>query len=157
MVVENRIVVNMDRCINCGACEIACKVEHCGFKNLKWAEFYDAAIPSHCRHCEDAACVAACPFNAMERTDDGIVKRNAFRCVGCRSCAYACPFGAIDVDILNYVVSKCDLNSSRTLLNNRPACVATCPTGALRFEPIIDIVEKDLIGARTAGKKGGRR
>ncbi len=132
-------------------------VEHRGFYNLVRSSFLDAAIPSNCRHCEDASCVAACPVEALEIGQDGIVRRYTSRCIGCKSCVYACPFGAIDEELIKYTVSKCDLCEDRLSEGKLPACVATCPTEALTFEEVKEELEKDLIGARSLGKKGMRR
>ena len=55
------------------------------------------------RRCEQASCVMACPFAALERTEEGIVKRHNMRCVSCKSCALACPFGTIYMELLPYI------------------------------------------------------
>jgi Fe-S-cluster-containing hydrogenase component 2 len=55
-----------------------------------------------CRRCQVASCVLACPFQALERTADGIIKRHNLRCVSCKSCALACPFGTIYAELLPF-------------------------------------------------------
>ena len=154
---NKRIMINLDKCIECRSCEVACMAEHRGFHNLVRSSFQDAAIPSNCRHCEDPSCAAACPMEALEVREDGIVRRYASRCIGCKSCIYACPFGAIDEELLKYTISKCDLSEDRIKEGRLPACVASCPTGALTFEDVQEVLDKELIGARSIGKKGVRR
>jgi Fe-S-cluster-containing dehydrogenase component len=114
-------------------------------------------FPGHCRHCDRPACAAACPKEAIVRGEDGIVKRFPFKCIGCRSCAIACTFGAIDPALLRNVVSKCDLCFFRLDEGKKPACVTTCPTGALTFEEPKELIEGNLWGARTKAKPGLRR
>ena len=55
-----------------------------------------------CRRCRVASCVLACPFDALERTEEGIIKRHNLRCVSCKSCALACPFGTIYMELLPF-------------------------------------------------------
>jgi len=103
------------------------------FSLLEVAEF---AV--YCRQCPDAFCVNACPKEALEREPDGVIKRHNMRCVGCKSCILACPFGTIFPEVLNYVTAQCDL-CLRQLQQNPdycPRCVQTAPPGTFAMQAI---------------------
>jgi len=102
-------------------------------------------IPLQCRHCEDAPCIAVCPTEAIHRLEDGgPVLLDQDRCIGCKFCLLACPFGVISLSRNGKAMIKCDLCAERTEAGEQPACVSGCPTGALRFEEI----EEWLTGRR---------
>jgi len=155
---KRRVIIDLDRCIGCSSCRVACSRTHQEDHNLTQAVALDSArFPGHCRHCEQPACVEACPKDAMVKGEDGIVRRLAFRCIGCKSCAIACPFGAIDLNVIRNVVSKCDLCYQRLDKGLEPACVTACVSGALSFEDPEDVVDANLWGARAKAKPGLRR
>jgi Fe-S-cluster-containing dehydrogenase component len=97
-----------------------------------------AEFAAYCRQCEDAFCVAACPKEALERQENGTIKRYNMRCVGCKSCALACPFGTLYPEVLNYVTSKCDLclNQLRENPDYIPACVKSAPEDTFMMKEI---------------------
>lgn len=92
-----------------------------------------AEFAVYCRQCKDAFCVAACPKDALERQENGTMKRYNMRCVGCKSCTLACPFGTIYPEVMNYITSKCDycLNQLNTRPGYIPECVKSSGNGAL--------------------------
>jgi len=95
--------------------------------------------PLMCKHCEDAPCVASCAKKAISRlSPDAPVLIDAKLCIGCRKCLRACPFGAIEVSRVGKTVVKCDLCIERIEAGLLPACVAGCPTGALKFVELDD-------------------
>lgn len=97
-----------------------------------------AEFAAYCRSCTDAFCVEACPKEALERLENGTVKRYNMRCVGCKSCALACPFGTIYPEVLNYVTSKCDLclNQLKEDPDYIPACVKSAPENTFMMKEI---------------------
>jgi carbon-monoxide dehydrogenase iron sulfur subunit len=144
----DEVFVDIQRCTACKSCEIACAVEHSDSKTLFGAVFEDPApqkrihvetalayaYPVRCLHCTDAPCVAACPNGAMTRDDVlGSVVVDETRCQGCFMCAMVCQFGAISVHTTKRVVVKCDFCPDRRAIGLEPACVAACPTHALRY------------------------
>ena len=138
------IIANAHDCIGCRACEVACVMSHNmssypdkaedfhpRIKVIKGIEHTTAVL---CRQCEDAPCARVCPTHALIRRDDSIqlIKE---RCIGCKSCALACPFGAMDIvsesvpynAFTRVFASKCDLCSGH---DEGQACVNACPTQA---------------------------
>ncbi|MBU1061990.1 MAG: 4Fe-4S binding protein [Candidatus Omnitrophica bacterium] len=105
-----------------------------------------------CRRCEYAPCVTSCPKDALEKQPDGVIKRYSMRCISCKSCSLACPFGIIPSSTIPYIISECDVCIDRCD-KEVPVCVKTCSIeGAVKF---IDIEpsEKDdiyLIGKNIA-------
>ena len=77
-----------------------------------------------CRQCEDAPCVVSCPKEALEKQEDGTVKRYNMRCIACRSCVLACPFGTLYPEVINYFAHKCDY-CLKNLKDEIPLCVKT--------------------------------
>ena len=106
------------------------------FSLLEVAEF-----ASYCRQCKDAFCVTACPKEALERQENGTILRYNMRCVGCKSCVLACPFGTIFPEVINYVSAKCDycLNQLKDDPDYQPLCVKTAPAETFQM---VDIEEQ---------------
>jgi carbon-monoxide dehydrogenase iron sulfur subunit len=142
------IVANIEHCMGCHSCELACAVAHSVTKDLNmmvrvgekpgvriYLEAYKGLpIPIHCNHCEDAACLLACPTGAIHREDEkGPVMVDTSKCIGCRMCVQACPFGVITMNANGKGVLKCDLCTERLKEGQEPACVMACPTKVLVF------------------------
>ncbi len=136
-------VVDLGRCLGCNACVLACRLEHgwpASAPRRRVIPLNDKRHPAGptyflslaCHHCENPACASACPSGAFERRPDGIVVHREDLCVGCRYCEMACPFGAPRFDAARGVVTKCDFCLSRIDAGDVPACIAACPTEALR-------------------------
>jgi electron transport protein HydN len=148
------IVADPARCIGCRTCEIACAVAHDGGRGvngLAGAPFtprirviksLNLSTASTCHHCEDAPCVNVCPSHAIVYRQNSVQVEQE-RCLGCKTCAVACPFGAMEVVTVPATrhfagvtvalgvkaqAHKCDLCIDR---DGGPACVAVCPTDAL--------------------------
>ena len=95
---------------------------------VKW-EQEGIYVPINCMRCEKPACEMVCPKRATFRNfSTGAMEVDPFRCIGCLSCVFACPFGATFVDQDTGHVLKCDL------CDGDPTCVKICPTGALSYE-----------------------
>jgi Fe-S-cluster-containing dehydrogenase component len=97
------MVIDLQKCIGCYSCQIACKQEHFLPPEVFWNRVVIGEIgtyplvtkqiyPVMCNHCREAACVKACPSRATTRREDGVVSVNAEKCVGCRYCLIACPY-----------------------------------------------------------------
>lgn len=155
------LVVKVDRCLGCKSCELACAVEHSASKDLYEAikespaprsrvsvgQGEGFAVPLQCRQCESAPCVAICPTRALARTSpETPVMLDHDACIGCKWCILACPFGVITLDERGRTIVKCDQCFERVQRGELPACVQACPTGALLYETLDEI----LAGKREA-------
>ena len=138
-----KMALDVERCIGCHACSVACKVEN----NVPLGRFrtkvyyWDEGkfpktkrwfLPTLCMQCEDAPCLKSCPEDAIFRAENGIVKVNPDRCTHEGKCEAACPYGAIGCDD-NDVADKCDFCSHRLDVGMEPACVETCPAEVFHF------------------------
>ena len=129
------IDVTPELCIGCRLCEWACSFWHNKVNSPTKSRITvvrDEAgtldIPVVCLQCDDPPCSAACPTGALRKDDvTGLVEYDPDRCVGCRMCVVACPFGAIAWDPDSRRILKCDL------CGGDPQCVKVCPTEALKF------------------------
>ena len=165
--VQKRVLIDMDRCIECGSCAAACYVSHGNMPGVSIARSGAALLPVLCRQCKSASCVDTCPADAMVRDDRGVVRRKLFQCIGCGSCARACPFGVLPSEptgvpsgfrsterLSGHQIAKCDLCEDRMDGDGvAPRCVAACPSGALTFadERMADELGRQVLGGRTTG------
>lgn len=99
--------------------------------------------PIVCMHCEEPACAAVCPADAIKRTPDGVVQSALKpRCIGCSNCVYACPFGVPKYDARPDMMMKCDMCYDRTSVGLKPMCATVCPSEALFFGTPEEIAER---------------
>ena len=129
--------LNVDplKCDGCGLCEAACarvhntdNLEKSRIRVLPGGEDEGFYLPTTCQHCENPPCMAVCPEEAIFRHPDidGVMIEKK-RCIGCRMCVSACPFGAVGFDSERGFAFKCDL------CNGEPECVLACGLGALEY------------------------
>ena len=155
---EKTKLIDLSKCTGCRGCQLACKQwnqqpasqtaqlgtyqnppdlqsstwtlirfqEVADKDNVKWLFRKDG-----CMHCTDAACVKVCPSGALYYTEYGTVGIHHERCIGCKECITACPFDIPRYDPTTDKIYKCDLCIGRLKANQSPACVLSCPTGAL--------------------------
>jgi anaerobic carbon-monoxide dehydrogenase iron sulfur subunit len=130
------LFTNQKTCTGCRSCELACSFYHYNENNPSRALLHivkndekSLDIPVICRHCAKAPCMEACPVKAIfrDKTTDA-VKISREKCIGCKVCIPACPFGIIVVDPVTQEVRKCDL------CDGNPSCARVCPTSAIIFE-----------------------
>ena len=103
-------------------------------------------VPKLCNQCANPPCVSVCPVNATFKTPDGVILVDHERCIGCKYCIVACPYGARYLHPETKVVDKCTFCYHRITYGLRPACVEACPTGARAFGNLKD--PNDPIGQR---------
>ena len=173
--VTKRVVLNLDRCIECGSCASACFTSHAAMPAMSHAGAGPALLPVACRQCTSAPCVDACPADAMVRDGHDVVRRLLFRCTGCGSCSSACPFGVLPAPqsgvpiafrssdrLTGHQVAKCDLCHDRTVCQDPdvvPRCIAACPSGALVFADEHKAPQTHVLalGGRTTGQDRYKR
>lgn len=155
---RNAIVVNLDRCIGCFGCEVACKQENDVALGEMWCkvmivgptgEFPNIEqywLPVMCQQCENPSCVAVCPTGASYRNEDGVVLIDKEKCIGCKYCMMACPYGVRSWNQEQSVIEKCTLCQQRTAAGEQPACVAAC-CGEARFYGDLDDPSSDAAKA----------
>ena len=143
----NSIFIDPSRCIGCRACEAGCREcdTHKG-ESMIMVDYVDRSLslatqPTVCMHCEDpvAPCAQVCPAQAILITEEGVVmSADPSRCIACRNCVYACPFGVPKFDLEARLMKKCNLCYDRTVQGLQPWCAQTCPTDALWYGEIED-------------------
>ncbi len=157
--------IDASACIGCRTCVIACKsknglppgrhfrrvVEYSGGGWIPDPEDPTLMAPSgifayclsvSCMHCEEPACLRACPTGALRQRDDGVVVIESSRCAGCRYCEWACPYGALSYDPSSGRMAKCDLCIDLVDGGEEPWCVTACVTRALEVGPIHELRER---------------
>ncbi len=122
------------------------------FEPLAETEEKQFFVPKLCNQCENPPCVQVCPVSATYRTGDGVILVDGKRCVGCRYCIQACPYGARFMHPKTHVADKCTWCYHRIAKGMRPACVTVCPVGARKFgnlrdlkDPVTQIIRKERV------------
>lgn len=178
------LVIDLDTCVGCQACVTACKGWNDQGSGLSDQDAYGAnpsgtflnrvhsyqvtvpdappqvvSFPRSCLHCADAPCVTVCPTGASyKRAEDGIVLVNEDACIGCGLCAWACPYGAREMDAAQGVMKKCTLcvdriyNDTLREEDREPACVRACPTNARHFG---DFADPESAVSKLVADRGG--
>ncbi|MBS0438552.1 MAG: 4Fe-4S dicluster domain-containing protein [Proteobacteria bacterium] len=193
------LVIDLDICVGCHACAVACKEWNDGgefgplpdenpygaeplgvwFNRVHSYEITPSPLagedgaqrkergntpmtvhfPRSCLHCETPDCVSVCPTGASyKRVEDGIVLVDEAKCIGCKLCSWACPYGAREYSEVRGTMQKCTLcvdriyNESFEEIDRQPACVMACPTRARHFG---DLGDADSAVSKLVAERGG--
>jgi formate dehydrogenase iron-sulfur subunit len=152
------ILFDSTLCIGCGACYQACKEKNdqpqtsdAYLTDKLSARTYTVVnrrngrfIRQMCMHCDTPTCASVCPVGALVKTADGPVLYNEDKCMGCRYCMQACPFGVPRYEWNSALprVRKCTLCSDRIAAGLATACATVCPTGATKFGDRDELIEE---------------
>lgn len=146
---ERQFYIDPSRCIGCNACVAACAEceTHVGVSTIHLVQIERGdtvqTTPVICMHCEEPACAAVCPADAIKRTPDGVVQSSLKpRCIGCTNCVYSCPFGVPKYFVGIDQMMKCDQCYDRTSVGLGPMCATVCPSGALAWMTPEEIAEQ---------------
>jgi anaerobic dimethyl sulfoxide reductase subunit B (iron-sulfur subunit) len=152
-------------CADCKACQVACQDKNNLPPAMLWRRVFqynggswipDYSIPGlyrannvfsysisiACLHCQRPICVSVCPTAAITKRDDGVVLIDQEKCIGCRYCEWACPYGAPVFDQTRGVMTKCTLCQDLLAQGQNPACVDACPVRALEFGELEELQAK---------------
>jgi formate dehydrogenase iron-sulfur subunit len=150
------MLIDTTRCTGCNSCALACKsanglkhptsvptqIDSDSFSFVDERHVVDAGgqsrsvfVKRQCMHCVHPACASACTVGALRKTAEGPVVYDSDKCIGCRYCQYACPFGLPVYEWENALglIGKCQMCVSRMDAGELPACASACPNGAIRF------------------------
>lgn len=145
-------------CSGCKACQIACKDKNHLPLDINWRQVLEVSggswvqsgkawlsstyaynISISCNHCASPICLEVCPSRAITKRHDGIVLIDQSKCLGCRYCSWACPYGALHYNPAFGGMTKCDFCVDQIDLSLPPACVAACPLRALDYGDLSDL------------------
>jgi Fe-S-cluster-containing dehydrogenase component len=135
---DKRLFIDLDICSTgqCPSCEIRCSYFYHPANNgiISVAEL--ATYYLVCRRCEEPHCVNACPVEALEqqKDKDKLLIRHNMRCISCKSCAHACPYGSIYPELVPLLIHNCDFCLDRRTDDNEPLCIRSCPHQALSLK-----------------------
>jgi len=148
------ILIDTTKCVGCKLCQAACQKKNnlpedtrttiLSSKALSVVEMHNVKVDAkeklqpvkrQCMNCLEPSCVAACTVGAMQKLPNGPVVYDSDRCIGCRYCMYACPFGVPTFEWSKQLslIRKCDGCADLQAKGQKPACVGACPAGALTF------------------------
>ncbi len=146
--IMKRIYVNEEWCLGCHLCEYACVFANSGLDSMfklkgKIEEFIprikveggerqSVHLAVNCRQCTDAVCIKGCISGALSKGDDGVVRIDRDKCVGCYTCVLLCPYGAIMPAPDGTAAQKCALCTDNG--SDMPSCVKLCLNNAIVFE-----------------------
>ena len=140
------LLIDVDKCVGCFACEIACKQENELPLPSRWCivttigpreiqgEMHLDFVPGLCLQCDDPICSYFCSLDAISKREDGIVIIDEEKCTGCGLCVDGCPYGAIYPELLPHLIHNCDFCLDRREKTNEPLCIKSCPHGALSLK-----------------------
>ena len=129
-----KLYIDLDKCLECAEEKCACSYNFHPGNNGVISLREMASFAIICRKCEQGTCVLSCPKEALEKEKTGVLKRYNMRCVGCKSCTLACPFGTIIPEFIPYKVSSCDFCVGRLEGSEIPVCVTSCPVKAISYK-----------------------
>ncbi|MBI5740267.1 MAG: molybdopterin-dependent oxidoreductase [Nitrospirae bacterium] len=143
------MLINLDRCIGCYACQATCKAEYaipfgtfrCRVETYRSGRFPLPGkffVPRLCNHCDIAPCIEQCREKALFKNRDGVVEIDPGSCVGCGACSEKCPYHAIDLNNVAGKAEKCDFCYARITKGLSPVCVQSCMGKAILFGDIND-------------------
>lgn len=138
------IVISPDKCTGCRTCELVCSFRRSDSFNPKDSAISVLAfdevglqVPMTCLQCDDPHCAVVCPVNALEKDEaTGVVSYDKEKCIGCKMCVSACPFGNMTYSPRLKEVIKCDE------CGGDPQCVHLCPSGALAYKELDSSLER---------------
>ena len=140
--------VNLDACTGCKACVVACHSLNGLDEKESWRDVgmitggsvaapVQQTVTSACHHCADPACMNGCPTLAYEKDEEtGIVRHLDDQCIGCQYCVLKCPYDVPKYNDDLGIVRKCDMCYDRLKVGEAPACVQSCPSGAIQIKVV---------------------
>ena len=140
-------LVKPHNCLNCQACVEACRKFNKTPESrparrhiTKYEKDGEALfVSTSCMHCEEPACASVCPDGAIKKAEDGVVYVDKDRCIGCKYCYQACPFGVPTYS--SAAMDKCDCCTlGGTRPGNAPRCAEACKFGALHFGTVDELL-----------------
>jgi Fe-S-cluster-containing dehydrogenase component len=149
---DKRLFIDLDLCVSaqCKKCVIRCSYFYHPENNGINSVVELATSYLVCRRCEEAHCVNACPYEALEqqKDKDKLLIRHNMRCVSCKSCSHACPYGTIYPQMVPLLIHNCDFCMDRQEQKGEPLCITSCPYGALGLKEADKKLDEDtfLVG-----------
>lgn len=142
-----QLLIDLETCSKCDECGMLCSyIQHPGNNGItSLREFAHFAVI--CRRCDDEPCVASCPWEALEKQPDRVLKRYMMRCTSCKSCSRGCPFGVIYPETIPFIVSKCDFCLGRIRQDEAPICLQSCTHGGIKYGEFEESKESGIFRA----------
>jgi carbon-monoxide dehydrogenase iron sulfur subunit len=139
------LYIDPSKCTGCRTCELVCSIKNEGMANPVLSririiadKYQGLRVPMVCEQCQEAICVSVCPTSTLRRDrKSGVVTLDKDRCIGCKACVLACPFGGAAINPLSGQIFKCEL------CNGEPECAKFCEDKAIMYlEPDVALMNK---------------